>query len=159
MNESLYAIRRLGLARVFEDLYFGSDVPAGLQIYMRYPREFHSGSLVDWQPLTLGGLIPILADGNFQEVCLFDSRAGRFVVKSIEEPAVAACEFVSWQQFLAHRLVEIADSGLDGAGFAALANAVGFARTNELIALLDMLDGLGDVDAAERAAQFIRDTI
>jgi hypothetical protein len=33
MTESLDAIRSLGLAPVFEDLYFGRPVPADLQIH------------------------------------------------------------------------------------------------------------------------------
>jgi hypothetical protein len=62
MIESLNVIRSLGLAPVFEDLYFGRDAPEGLETYMRYPAEFRNTTLGDWQSLTSGGLVPIVDD-------------------------------------------------------------------------------------------------
>ena len=58
MIESLDTIRTLGLAPVFEDLYFGREVPANLQIYMRYPTEFRNTTPDKWNPLTEGGRRP-----------------------------------------------------------------------------------------------------
>jgi len=158
MIESLNAIRSLGLARVFEDLYFGRDVPHGLQISMRYPGEFRTTSLVEWQPLTASGLVPIVDDGNFPEICLYDARRQRLVVKALEEPAERLREFVSWQQYLAHRLLAIADSGLSDPELIDVANADGFARTAELIALLDEMGNLTDREADVRAARFVRES-
>ncbi|HXH50591.1 MAG TPA: hypothetical protein VNM47_14720 [Terriglobia bacterium] len=158
MIESLNVIRSLGLAPVFEDLYFGRDVPDGLETYMRYPAEFRNTSLDDWQSLTSGGLVPIVDDGNLQEVCLFDTQRRRFVTKSIEEPAEIVQEFDSWQQYLAQRLLEIADSGLDDTELEDVASTVGFERTAELIALLDEMESMTDAEAEERAARFIRES-
>ena len=158
MIESLNIIRSLGLAPVFEDLYFGRDVPAGLVTYMRYPAEFRNTSLDDWQSLTSGGLVPIVDDGNFQEVCLFDTQRRRFVTKSIEEPAENVQEFDSWQQYLAQRLLEIADSGLDYTELGDVASTVGFERTAELIALLDEMESMTDAEAEERAERFVRES-
>ena len=57
MIESLNAIRSLGLAPVFEGFYFGSEVPANVAIYMRYPDMFRNVALAQCEPLTGGGLI------------------------------------------------------------------------------------------------------
>ena len=80
------------------------------------------------------------------------------MTRSIEEPAETVQEFDSWQQYLAQRLLEIADSGLDDTELEDVAKTVGFTRTAELIALLDEMETLTDAEAGERAAQFIRES-
>jgi hypothetical protein len=107
----LNAIRSLGLAPVFESLYFGREVPANVAIHMRYPDMFRTATLAQCGPLTEGGLVPIVDDGNGDNICLFDPRTGAFVVKLIEEPHRIVREFASWQQYLAHALLEIAIRG------------------------------------------------
>ncbi|HET7213319.1 MAG TPA: hypothetical protein VFL79_07025 [Terriglobia bacterium] len=89
---------------------------------------------------------------------LFDTQRRRFVTRSVEEPAVTVQEFDSWQQYLAQRLLEIADSGLDDTELEGVAKTVGFTRTAELIALLDNMENLTDEEAEERVAQFIRES-
>lgn len=51
MIESLNAIRSLGLAPVFESLYFGREVPANVAIYMHYPTMFRNVTLEQCEPL------------------------------------------------------------------------------------------------------------
>jgi hypothetical protein len=156
MNESLDTIRTLGLASVFEDLYFGREVPANLQIYMRYPTEFRNATLNEWRPLTEENLIPIVDDGNFCNICLFAPSRRKFVVKFVEEPARIVREFDSWQQYLAYALLEIADSGLSDEELIQVAEAVGFHHTSELLSLLREMEVLPDREIDQRAAQFIR---
>lgn len=57
MIESLDAIRSLGLAPVFESLYFGTEVPANVRNYMSYPDLFRNVTLAQCGPLTDGGLV------------------------------------------------------------------------------------------------------
>ena len=158
MIESLNVIRSLGLAPVFEDLYFGREVAAGLETCMRYPDEFRNSSLADWKSLTSGGLVPIVDDGNFQEVCLFDTQRHRFVVKSVEEPTEIVREFASWQQYLAQRLLEMADSGMDDAELEQVAKTMGFLRTGEFIDLLNEMESLTDAEAEKLAARFVQES-
>ena len=156
MTESLNTIRTLGLAPVFEDLYFGRDVPANLQIYMRYPTEFRNATLDEWKPLTEGGsLIPIVDDGNFYNICLFDTRRRKFIVKSVEEPERIVTEFDSWEQYLAYALLEIGDSGASEDELIQVADTVGFRHTAELLSLLREMETLSDRESDERVAQFI----
>ncbi len=156
MIESLRAIRSLTLAPVFEDLYFGRDVPANLQIYLRYPREFHDASPGDLRRLTEGRFVPLVNDGNLDTVCLFDPERRSFVVKSLDEPETVVQEFDHWQQFLAAKLLEIADSGPSRAELRAIAAIVGFRRTPELLALLDELESLPDAEVDTRSAEFVQ---
>ena len=156
MTESLDTIRTLGLARIFEDLYFGREVPTNLQIYMRYPSEFRDATLDEWRPLTEGNLIPIVDDGNFCNICLFDPLRRKFVVKFVEEPARIVREFDSWQQYLAYALLEIADSGPSDEELIQVAEAVGFYHTAELLSLLRETEALSDREIDQRAAQFIQ---
>jgi hypothetical protein len=156
MIESLDTMRRLRLAGVFEDLFFGRSVPADLQIYMSYPSRFHDTTLGDWQPLTDGGLIPIVDDGNFYDICFFDPNRRKFVLKFVEEPRTIVREFDSWQQFLAYKLLDIAESGPDEDTLVELADAVGFTHTRELLSVLREMKALADDDVEGRAEQFIR---
>jgi hypothetical protein len=157
MIESLDTIRTLGLAPVFEDLYFGREVPGNLQIYMRYPTEFRNATLDEWSPLTEGGrLVPIVDDGNFYNICLFDSWRRKFVVKSVEEPKLTVREFDSWQQYLAYTLLEIGDSGASENELIQVAEIVGFRYTAELLSFLGEMETLSDSEIDERAVQFIR---
>jgi len=157
MIESLNTIRSLGLAPIFEDLYFGREVPANLRVYMSYPSQFRSGSLNTWLPLTEGRLIPIVDDGNFYNVCLYEPQQRKFVVKFIEEPDKTAREFDSWQQYLAYKLLEIADSGPSEAELTEVAEAVGFNYTPELLLLLREMEALSDQEIDERTERFIRE--
>jgi hypothetical protein len=50
MIESLNAIRSLGLAPVFEDLYFGRANRADLLYCIKYPGEFHNVSGLSQSP-------------------------------------------------------------------------------------------------------------
>ena len=155
MIESLNTIRALGLAPVFESLYFGSAVPANVGIYMRYPSMFRNVALAQCEPLTEGGLVPIVADGNGSGICLFKPRTGAFVVKFIDEPHRVVREFAFWQQYLAHALLEIADSGPSEAELVAVAQSIGFRRTDDLVALLREMEHLPDPEIDERCEQFI----
>src|SRR5262245_20528128 len=156
MTESLDTIRTLGLGHVFEDLYFGRDVPANLRIYMRYPSEFRNATLNEWKRLTEGILVPIVDDGNFYNICFFDPRRRNFVVKNVEEPKRIVREFVSWQSYLAHALLEVADSGPSEAELIQVAGAVGFQHTAELLSLLEEMDELSDREIDQRADRFIQ---
>jgi len=155
MIESLNTIRSLGLAPVFEDLYFDRNVDSAVAIHMRYPDVFRRTTLAECGPLTDGGLVPIVADGNGDNICLFDPRRRTFVVKPIEEPGEIVRGFGSWQQYLAYTLLEIADSGPDEEEMEYLAQVVGFTHTEELVELLEDLDLLSDAEAAQRCERFI----
>jgi hypothetical protein len=157
MIESLNTIRTLGLAPVFESLYFGREVPANVAVYMRYPNMFRNATLAQCEPLTEGGLVPIVDDGNGYNICLFDPRRGAFVVKFIEEPHRVVREFASWQQYLAYALLEIADSGLSEEELVEVAQATGFKRTGELIALLREMESLPDREIDQRCERFIEE--
>lgn len=157
MIESLNTMRTLGLAPVFEDLYFGREVPASVANYIGYPSMFHNVTLTQCEPLTDGGLVPIVDDGNGDRICLFDARTGAFAVKFMEEPRRVVREFASWQQYLAYALLEIADSGADDEELVEVAHVMGFTRTGELIALLHEIESLPDNTADQRCERFIDD--
>ena len=156
MIESLNAIRSLELPPVVEDLYFGRPVPADLQIYLKYPSEFHNLSLEDCRMLTTGGLIPILSDGNFSDIYCFDPSRSKLVIKSTEEPGKIQREFDSWQHFLGYKLLEIADSGASNDELVAVADAMGFIHTAELVSVLHRMEALSDDDSQQLAEQFIQ---
>ena len=155
MIESLNTTRTLGLAPVFENLYFGRDVPANLRIYMSYPSDFRNSTLDEWQRLTAGSLVPIVDDGNFCNICLFDPRRRKFIVKFVEEPEQILREFDSWQQYLAYALLEISESGPSESQLVQVAEAAGFQHTADLIALIREMETLSDDEIGERANQFI----
>lgn len=137
MIESLNAVRSLGLAPVFEQLYFGREVPAGVATYMQYPQMFRDATPAQCEPLTQGGLVPIVDDGDGGRICLFDPHTGAFVV------------------YLAYVLLEIADSGLGEEELIDVAQATGFKRTGELVALLRELESQGDAAAGQLCEHFI----
>lgn len=155
MIESLNTIRSLGLPPVIEDLYFGRPVPGDLRIYMNYPSEFRGARLDAWAPLTEGGLIPLVDDGNFSEVGLYDPGNGTFIVKSIEEPDRTLRRFDSWQQYLAFRLLAIADSGAGEEELARVAEVVAFKYTAPLLSLLREMETLPDQEIDQRTERFI----
>jgi hypothetical protein len=116
---------------------------------------FHETTLAQCGPLTEAGLVPIVGDGNGDCICLFDPGRGAFAVKSIEEPGDVVRHFVSWQQYLAYALLEIADSGPTEEELVEVAEAIGFTRTDELVALLEELESLPDATVDQRCEQFI----
>jgi hypothetical protein len=118
---------------------------------MRYPNEFRNATLDEWKPLTEGRLIPIVDDGNFYNICLFDPQRRKFVMKFVEEPEQTVREFDSWQQYLAYALLEIAESGPGEDELAQLAEVMGFRYTPELLSLLR-----DDSDIDQRAIEFIQ---
>jgi hypothetical protein len=156
MKESLETIRSLELSGVFEDLYWGRDVPFDLDIYMSYPAQFRDTSLEDWHPLTSGGLVPVVDDGNFYNICFLDPDRNVFVVKFIGNPDVIISEYSSWQQYLANCLMEMADSGLGQRELIAIATKVGFDDLNALSSLLNELEQLADEVIEHRVNEFVR---
>ena len=125
---------------------------------MSYPSQFRSASLNTWLPLTEGRLIPIVDDGNFYDICLYDPQQRKFVVKFIEEPDKPVREFDSWQQYLAYKLLEIAESGPSEGELIAIAEAVGFNYTAELLSLLREMEALSDREIDQRTERFIRES-
>ena len=65
-------------------------------------------------------------------------------------------EFDSWQHFLAYKLLEIADSGATDDELVAVADALGFIHTDELLSLLEKMDELSDDESEQMAEQFIQ---
>jgi hypothetical protein len=156
MIESLNTIRSLGLAPVFEDLYFGRPVPADLDIYMRYPDRFHGWRLEDGDPLTKGVLIPIADDGSFYNIYFYDPVRHKFVVKFLEEPDKVEEEFDNWQQFLAYKLLEIVQSGPTDDELRAIAEVIGFKHTQQLFSLFEQMEGMSDSGVIQLDKEFIR---
>ena len=128
-----------------------------LGIYTRYPSIFRYATLGECEPLTRGGLVPIVDDGNGYNVCLFDPLRRKFVVKFIEEPEQVVREFDSWQQYLAYALLEIAGSGPSEAELVEVAQATGFEHTRELLTLLREMEGLPDGEIDQRSERFIQE--
>ena len=156
MIESLNTIRALGLAPIFEELYFGRADTALLLLSMKYPRKFHEWKLDECWPLTSGGLIPLFSDGNFYEIYFYDPARHKFVVKFLEDPDRIEHEFDHWQQFLAFKLKEAAESGPTGEKLKLAAEAMGFKYTAELLSLLDSMEGLPDSQLDRVGKDFIR---
>ncbi len=155
MIESLNTIRSLGIGPVFESIYFGRDVPEVISPYFGYPDLFRKTALIDCGPLTEGRLIPICDDGNGDNICLFDPVKREFVVKFMEEPEEVVREFSLWQQYLAHVLLAIADSGATDDEIVEVADLIGFKQTEGLLALLSELELLPDDIADRRTEDFI----
>ena len=156
MIESLNTIRSLELPSVVEDLYFGRSVPSNLQIYLKYPSEFHNRRVEECRMLTAGGVVPLLSDGNFSDIYCFDASRRKFVIKSAEEPDKTQREFDSWQQFLAYKLLEIADSGVTDDELVSIADVLEFSHTDELISLLHRMEELSDEASLHLAEEFIQ---
>ena len=79
------------------------------------------------------------------------------MVKFIEEPRRVVREFASWQQYLAYALLEISDSGLSDEELVEVAQATGFTRTGELVALLQEMESLPDQAADQVCERFIKE--
>ncbi len=156
MIESLNTIRSLGLAPVFEDLYFGKADPADLLYCIKYPGQFHNLSLEDCWPLTGGQLIPLFSDDNFYDLYIYDPARRKFVVKFLEEPDKVLREFDNWQQFLAYKLLEVSETGPTDDELRGLAELVRFRHTPELIALLGRMEGLSAGEIEQLEEEFIR---
>lgn len=155
MLESLQAIRALGLSSVFEDLYHGRPVPGTIGFYFRYPSAFHGLTLEDGRPLTDGTQIPIVADADFYEICFFDPKTNGFVLKALEEPEIVLRVFASWQQFLAHRLLAIADSAAPPDELRIVADSIGFSHTERFFALLESMNDHTDAESRILGVQFV----
>jgi hypothetical protein len=156
MIESLDTIRALGLAPVFEELYFGRADSAALLFSLTYPGEFHDLNLEDWEPLTAGGLVPLCSDGNFYDIYLYDPARRKFVVKFLEEPRRVKREFDNWQQFLASKLLEAAESGPTDEELKAAAELMGFKHTAGLLSLLGRAEGLPGSEPGRAEEDFVR---
>ena len=158
MIESLDTMRTSARRESLRICTSAEDVPADLQIYMSYPSRFHDTTLGDWQPLTEGGLIPIVDDGNFYDIRFFDPNRRKFVLKFVEEPGTIVREFDSWQQFLAYKLLDIAESGLDEDTLVELADADGIHAHPGVAFMLREMKTLADddVEGSHLAEQFIR---
>jgi Ribbon-helix-helix protein, copG family len=107
--------------------------------------------------LTEGGRVPIVADGNEYNICLFDPHRGALVVKFIEEPGRIVREFASWQQYLAYALLEIADSGFPPEELVDLGHRRWGSSTFKLVALLEEMESLPDRAIDKRCEQFIEE--
>ena len=116
--------------------------------------EFRNATLDEWKPLTEGSLVPIIDDGSFYDICLFDPRRQKFVVKNVEEPEQIVREFDSWQSYLAYALLEIADSGPSDVELVQVAEAVGFPAYCE-VALAPSTDGATFRSRNRRASRSI----
>jgi hypothetical protein len=156
MIESLNVIRLLGLAPVFEELYFGRADPARLLFSMSYPDQFRGLSLKDCEPLTSGGLIPLFSDDNFYDIYFYDPTRHKFIVKFLEEPDRVLREFDTWQQFLAYKLLEVAETGPSDEELKGAAETMGFKHTAELLSLLRRMEGLSDIEIDQLEDEFIR---
>ena len=154
MIESLETIRALKLAPVFEDLYHGKP-GLNLALYFSYPTEFHEANMVELDVLIGGRLIPIVADAEAQEICLFDPLEKSFVTKSIEQPQQPEQVFTNWQQFLATKLLEIADSGASDEELSELATEMRFSNLQGLLRTLAKMDQMSDREANRIADEFV----
>ena len=156
MKESLHAIRALGLAPVFEDLYFGRADRAALLFSMTYPGQLHDLILKDCEPLTSGGLVPLFSDEDFYDIYFYDPARHKFVVKFLEEPGRIKREFDTWQQLLAYRLLEVAETGPTDEELEGAAELMGFRHTAELLSLPRSMEGLSGSEIKRLEEEFIR---
>jgi hypothetical protein len=154
--ESLNAIRSLGLAPIFEDLYFGKANSASLLFMLKYPSKFHDLRLEECQPLTSGGLIPLFSDDDFYDIYLYDPVRHKVVVKFLEEPDTIDREFDNWQQFLAYKLLELSETGPTDDELRAVAEVAGFRHTSELFSMFERMKQLSGIDAQQLEEDFIR---
>jgi hypothetical protein len=156
MRESLNAIRSLGLAPIFEDIYFGRADLADILFCMKYPSKFRDLKLEDCEPLTSGGLVPLFSDDNFYDIYLYDPARHKFVVKFLEEPCRIKREFDNWQQFLAYKLLEVAETGPSDDELRAVAEVLGFRHTAELGSLFERMEGISGREIEQLEEAFIR---
>jgi hypothetical protein len=139
--EVLGWIRRLGLADVFCRLYLREPVPYHLDVHFGCPEELFSPT-GQQSTFTEGGLIPLLDDGNFGLILLFDPLSGQFIEKDIEGGGEVQTRYDNWQQYLAELMIRIADSGADDEKLRGIAEMVGFRYLAETLQFLDSCGNL-----------------
>ncbi|NNJ26435.1 hypothetical protein [Alienimonas chondri] len=88
---------------------------------------------------TRGVLIPLLDNGNFDEV-LFDDSAGGLVSMLVEDETVRI-QFVNWDQYLAYLMIQISEAVDDDATLLRIGQLIGFAHTTTLLQFLDNTAG------------------
>jgi hypothetical protein len=159
MIESLNTIRSLGLAPIFEDLYFGKADSRKLLFLMKYPSRFHDLKLEAFEPLTSGGLVPLFSDDNFYDIYLYDPKRHKIVVKFLEEPDKISREFDNWQQFLAYKLLELSETGPTNDELRSVSELIGFRHTAELFSLFERMGQVSDSQIEQLEEDFIRTRI
>ncbi|MCH7725617.1 MAG: hypothetical protein IH991_03925 [Planctomycetes bacterium] len=150
-EESLATLESLGVAAVFTDSYRTKELPARLNIFFGPPEEFFLAPETQ-VVYTHGHLVPLLDDGNFGLVIFYDPESTNIIQMDVEVPDDSRCTFTSWQQYLAHLFIGIAESSDDDVELAQIADIIGFQHMQRTLEFMDADD---DGDWGDRCSEFV----
>jgi hypothetical protein len=133
-EQAFETLKALNPAAVFLQAYQSKRLPEMLDIYFGPPEEFFLSEErdLDPEPYTEGRRIPILDDGNFGVITFYDPQDDSLVQIDIECPGEIRAKFCNWQQYLAHLMLGIADSGVDRPTLRRMAGIIDFHCIDEL---------------------------
>jgi hypothetical protein len=152
-DQAYQALASLDPTPIFLESYRVRKLPENLEIHFGPPEEFFIAP--DSQEIyTRARLIPILDDGNFGEVLFLDPVAGVLLIIDVESPHEIRTTFRHWQQYLAHLMIQVAESEESDSRIRRIADLVGFAHTRELFEYFDRMQNLSDDAWWEARRQF-----
>lgn len=152
-EQSFNALASLQPAAVFLEAYQGHSLPHNLASFFGPPEELFIAP--DSQaPYTKGHLIPLLDDGCFCTVTLFNPSTGRLIQRSMELPEEGIVTLQNWQQYLATVMLRMAESlEEEEDAIRAIAAILDFHHVDALLAHLEHAQALtGDAWWQARAA-------
>jgi hypothetical protein len=135
-KQAFTTLKSLNPAPVFLDAYRVEWLPENLDIYFGPPEGFFLAP--DMQVhYTQNMLIPILDDGNFGIVTLYDPIDGSLIQKDVEQPEKIRARFENWQQYLAEIFIRIAETIEDDARIRRMGELIQYKYVEQTIALLN----------------------
>jgi hypothetical protein len=135
-EDALECLARLGLPEVFRRLYTGGPVAPRVAAHFRCPEAVFYHPDANGSSLK-GRMVPLFVDPESGQRVFFDPEAGEFVEAKDGASFVLAPHFRSWQQYLAERLIRIAEAGAGEEELKAVAEATGFKYVQEVLAFRD----------------------
>ncbi len=153
-EEALATLKALAAPAVILQSYTRKKLPEDLSVHLGPPGEFFLNPDTQ-EPYTEGRLIPLLDDGNFGLVLLWDPEARLFVQKDIEEPERVVRTFENWQQYLAWVLFEMLESTEDEEAIRRAAKLLEFRHTDGLLELWERSAQMSYEEQDEARDRFI----
>jgi hypothetical protein len=150
---AVHALRKWHAAQVFIDAYFHTLLPENLHLLLAAPESFFDADDFGLDEKK-DRLVPILQVGAEDTVLFDDPDSHKLVLISVAGPDVRDT-FLSWQQFVAHFLLVLLESGVDEVRWYRIASIIEARYPTEVIAFWKHAQVLPSRDWNSLRKQFI----
>ena len=140
-EEALAALTSLNPAPIFLDAYRMQRLPENLDFHIGAPAEFFLAPATQ-DAYTQGRFVPLLDDGCFSAVLMFDPATRELREIELESPQAAPTPFRHWQHYLAHLMLRIGESIDEVERLRRIAALVGFEHAALFFDFLARSEGL-----------------